>query len=295
MDYFKQRRAFRKLKRDQIDISTGQNNLYRELLDYANDENTLDDLFTLKNSALLDLTGLSEGGLKKARNELVQLELIEYVPGKRNKQKPKYKIVQLYHTSWGTTKGKSNPTSNPHSDSTSNTTKAPTGATKVLTSTNDLDSTNTQHHHNDDDEFKNLLTLYQQNIGATGPIVIENLRYAVDDFKQHDNSEKQATEIVQEAIKIATFNNVHSWKYINTTLMNWQNDSLFTLANIRADQKRRTSKRSGGRRVEVATDWDQAKPDDDSLTDDEKKAETARLQEKLRKMRARRNNEEATS
>lgn len=135
MDYFKQRRAYRNLKRNQIDISTGQNNLYRELLDYANDEYQLDKLFTLKNSALLDLTGLSEAGLKKARNELVQLGLIKYVPGKRNKQKPQYQIIRLYSTSWATRNDSSSSTGSPDSSPTGNPDSSPTGSSKELTNT----------------------------------------------------------------------------------------------------------------------------------------------------------------
>lgn len=148
MDYFKQRRAYRKLKRDQIDISIGQNNLYRELLDYANDEYQLDNVFTLKNSALLDLTGMSEAGLKKARNELVQLELIDCVPGKRNKQKPKYQIKQLYSTSWATRTEKSSSTSTPTSSSTGSPGSSPTGSSKELTNTLP-DSTDTEQKNKD--------------------------------------------------------------------------------------------------------------------------------------------------
>ncbi|WP_270262881.1 DnaD domain protein, partial [Lactiplantibacillus plantarum] len=61
-------------------VSNGQNNLYRELLDYANDEGKLDVQFRMKNSALLSLTGLSEPGLDKARNSLVQLGLTSTDP-----------------------------------------------------------------------------------------------------------------------------------------------------------------------------------------------------------------------
>lgn len=97
MDYFRQRREYRKLKQNEIDISIGQNNLYRELLDYANDEGKLDDWFPLKNSALCDLTGLSIQGIAKARNSLIQMNLIDYRPGKKNAEKPKYKILPLYN------------------------------------------------------------------------------------------------------------------------------------------------------------------------------------------------------
>lgn len=96
MDYFKQRRAYRNLKMYEMSISNGQNNLYRELLDYANDQGKLDCTFPMKNSALLSLTGLSEAGIKKARNELVQAGLIEYVRGRKNSFAPKYRIVKLY-------------------------------------------------------------------------------------------------------------------------------------------------------------------------------------------------------
>ncbi|WP_238941634.1 hypothetical protein [Lactiplantibacillus plantarum] len=45
MDYFKQRRAYRNFKMYEASVSNGQNNLYRELLDYANDEGKLDVQF----------------------------------------------------------------------------------------------------------------------------------------------------------------------------------------------------------------------------------------------------------
>lgn len=96
LDYFKQRRAYRQLKMTEIDVSNGQNNLYRELLDYANDESKLDVQFRMKNSALLSLTGLSEPGLKKARNSLVQHGLIKYIQGKKNVKPPEYQIINLY-------------------------------------------------------------------------------------------------------------------------------------------------------------------------------------------------------
>ncbi|MDI5786284.1 DNA replication protein DnaD, partial [Lactiplantibacillus plantarum] len=101
MDYFKQRRAYRNFKMYEASVSNGQNNLYRELLDYANDEGKLDVQFRMKNSALLSLTGLSEPGLDKARNSLVQLGLIKYVRGKKNVKPPEYRIINLYSRSAG--------------------------------------------------------------------------------------------------------------------------------------------------------------------------------------------------
>lgn len=98
MDYFKQRREFRRLKQDEIDVSVNQDVLYRELLDYGNDVSDLDKSFTLKNSALMDFTGISsERTLINVRRSLVNLGLIEYVKGnKKSGKKPQYKIVKLY-------------------------------------------------------------------------------------------------------------------------------------------------------------------------------------------------------
>lgn len=98
MDYFKQRRAYRQWKQNEGSIARGQNDVYRELLDYANDEGHLDEGFKLRNSALVDWTGLSLQGVIKARNDLANMGLIEYKPGVKNKAVPTYKIKQLYYT-----------------------------------------------------------------------------------------------------------------------------------------------------------------------------------------------------
>lgn len=227
MDYFKQRRAFRKLKRDQIDISTGQNNLYRELLDYANDEGVLDTLFTLKNSALTDLTGLSEAGLKKARNDLVQLGLIEYVPGKRNKQKPKYKIIQLYDTSWATRTSKSSSTSIATSSSTGSPESSSTGSSKVLTSTYS-NQTNTKHHDDDRQPAQNNspVILWQQNYVTLNQIQLQQLE---------EWSDKLGDDLVCEGIKRVATAGIErrgAFNYLVGILTNWNNASVKTLADV---------------------------------------------------------------
>lgn len=95
MDYFKQRRAFRKWKQTEGTVASGQNDVYRELLDYANDEGLLDGYFKLRNSALADWTGMTVQGVIKARNALIDKKLIEYIPGVKNKSEPSYKIVPI--------------------------------------------------------------------------------------------------------------------------------------------------------------------------------------------------------
>jgi hypothetical protein len=132
LDYFKQRRAYRNFKMYEASVSNGQNNLYRELLDYANDEGKLDVQFRMKNSALLSLTGLSEPGLDKARNSLVQLGLIKYIKGKKNIKSPEYRIINLYGRSTSRVTDKTdNPTGSPTSNPTRNDKSMPASLEEV--------------------------------------------------------------------------------------------------------------------------------------------------------------------
>lgn len=302
MDYFKQRRAYRDFKVYEGNISETQNNLYRELLDYANDKRRLDQSFRLTNDVLLKLTGSSMNGLVQARKKLVELNLIEYSKGQRNLNAPSYKIVKLYddfitqkqvynpdpeisitqgnkiqsnqgnniNSSGTSIRGNILPTtiqpSNESDDSPDSkisiTQGNRTGGNKgtepqTLRVTNLCTSTitNTDYYHNnarsakenDDDDFKNLITYYQKNIGQTNSIVIQSIQESVNDFVEHKTSLKECYDIVKYAIELTAKNNVHNWNYVNKILMNWQKDSLFTLANIKASQNERSNKNNQSR------------------------------------------------
>lgn len=93
----------------------------------------------------------------------------------------------------------------------------------------------------DDDDFINLLTYYQQNIGQTNPVVIQQLQESVNDFTEHQIFPKESYDIVRFAIEITAKHNVHNWNYVNKILLNWQSNNLFTLANIKANQKERSN------------------------------------------------------
>ncbi|VDG18754.1 replication protein DnaD [Lactobacillus plantarum] [Lactiplantibacillus mudanjiangensis] len=256
MDYFKQRRAYRKLKRDQIDISIGQNNLYRELLDYANDEYQLDNLFTLKNSAVLDLTGMSEAGLKKARNELVQLGLIDYVPGKRNKQKPKYQIKLLYGTSWATKTEKSSSTSTPTSSSTGSPGSSSTSSSKELTITVP-DPTGTEPY-DDDVTRENVFNKWQSLWGFPNAVARPEIDVWLSEFKP---------EVIEFAIQIAGEHDVQprgAFNYMRAVIDGWKKRKIVTLEQAKkaaAEHDQRTSNhqkpmRAGGTgRKEIVPGW----------------------------------------
>ncbi|WP_125588370.1 DnaD domain protein [Companilactobacillus jidongensis] len=256
MDYFKQRRAYRDLKMYEMRVSASQNNVYRELLDYANDKKLLDKSFRLTNDAVLNLTGLSTNGLVSARNKLQQDGLIEYEKGKRNIEAPTYKIIKLYDE---LSKSPGNDWVNDRvSERVKN--KVPSQVndrvTNLITNTQQ-DLTNTQQDHHDDDapthvdaddqaprdntDFKDLITYYQQNIGVTSPILVQQLQESINDFVEHETSNSEAVEIVKYAIKLTVENGARNWKYTSKILMNWVNSDLYTLDNIKASNNTRHS------------------------------------------------------
>lgn len=280
MDYFKQRRAYRNFKMYEASVSNGQNNLYRELLDYANDEGKLDVQFRMKNSALLSLTGLSEPGLDKARNSLVQLGLIKYVRGKKNVKPPEYRIINLYSRSAGY------PTSNPTTSHKSR----PTGLDEVgqlvgqgggqpvehkeLTST-DPDLTNTDSYDDDagvtrEQVINDWTNLWGFPNGVARPEIDEWLVAL-------------KPELVVYAIQIAGEHDVQprgALKYLRAVIKGWQQRKITTLAQAQqatADHDKRlaNANKPGGyskpRRKEVTPKWMQngaSQADSKPISDD---------------------------
>ncbi|GJI52597.1 DnaD domain protein [Lactiplantibacillus plantarum] len=280
MDYFKQRRAYRNFKMYEASVSNGQNNLYRELLDYANDEGKLDVQFRMKNSALLSLTGLSEPGLDKARNSLVQLGLIKYVRGKKNVKPPEYRIINLYSRLAGY------PTSNPTTSHKSR----PTGLDEVgqlvgqgggqpvghkeLTST-DPDLTDTDSYDDDvgvtrEQVINDWTNLWGFPNGVARPEIDEWLVA----FKP---------ELVAYAIQIAGEHDVQprgALKYLRAVIKGWQQRKITTLAQAKqatADHDKRlaNANKPGGyskpRRKEVTPKWMQngaSQADSKPISDD---------------------------
>lgn len=226
MDYFKQRREYRKLKQNEIDISIGQNNLYRELLDYANDEGKLDDWFPLKNSALTDLTGLSIPGLAKARNSLTQLNLIEYRQGKKNSDKPQYKIICLYDKRFTNSNTAS-------LQKVSQKVMQPVSQTvehKDLTSTlpvldNDITSSSESRTVKNSEISAVQYWLNQVN-PAEAPFIRQSIQYWVDDFEGQD-------EIVISAIDEMLKNDARSYKYLEKILKTWESKGLDSLEKVK--------------------------------------------------------------
>ncbi|MCT4443101.1 DnaD domain protein [Lactiplantibacillus argentoratensis] len=264
MDYFKQRRAYRNFKMYEASVSNGQNNLYRELLDYANDEGKLDVQFRMKNSALLSLTGLSEPGLDKARNSLVQLGLIKYARGKKNVRPPEYRIINLYSRSAGY------PTSNPTTSHKSR----PTGLDEVgqpvgqgggqpvehkeLTST-DPYLTDTDSYDDDEGVTREQVINDWTNLwGFPNGIARPEIDEWLEEFKP---------EVIAYAIWVAGEHQIGSnacLKYVRAIVAGWKKRNITTLEQAkkaaanhddRMKSERKPSGYSKPRRKEVTPKW----------------------------------------
>lgn len=250
MDYFKQRREYRKLKQNEIDISIGQNNLYRELLDYANDEGKLDCWFPLKNSALTDLTGLSIPGLAKARNSLIQLNLIEYRQGKKNTDKPQYKILCLYNNKFSKSittglSGVSQPVDIPVSQQVEH--KDLTSTIQVL----DKDLTKSSGSSNIKHSESSAVQYWLNQIdSAAAPFITQSIQYWVNDFGGQD-------EIVIQAINDMLAHDARSYSYLDKILKSWEESGLDTPEKVRnylAGKYRKKAQRQAKGRVEQLPD-----------------------------------------
>ena len=264
MDYFKQRRAYRNFKMYEASVSNGQNNLYRELLDYANDEGKLDVQFRMKNSALLSLTGLSEPGLDKARNSLVQLGLIKYVRGKKNVKPPEYRIINLYSRPTGY------PTSNPTTSHKSSSTGLdevgqPVGQGggqpvehKELTST-DPDLTDTDSYDDDAGVTREQVINDWTNLwGFPNGIARPEIDEWLEEFKP---------EVIAYAIWVAGEHQIGSnacLKYVRAIVAGWKKRNITTLEQAkkaaanhddRMKSERKPSGYSKPRRKEVTPKW----------------------------------------
>ena len=264
MDYFKQRRAYRNFKMYEASVSNGQNNLYRELLDYANDEGKLDVQFRMKNSALLSLTGLSEPGLDKARNSLVQLGLIKYVRGKKNVKPPEYRIINLYSRSAGY------PTSNPTTSHKSR----PTGLDKVGQPVGQGGGQPVEHKElTSTDPYLTDTDSYDDDAGVTREQVINDwtnlwgfpngiARPEIDEWL-----EEFKPEVIAYAIWVAGEHQIGSnacLKYVRAIVAGWKKQNITTLEQAkkaaanhddRMKSERKPSGYSKPRRKEVTPKW----------------------------------------
>jgi DNA replication protein len=78
-------------------------------------------------------------------------------------------------------------------------------------------------------ESPNIFKLYEQNIGALTPLVAEELKEAEKEYPP---------EIIVDAFRIATENNVRKWTYVRAILEDWTREGKYE-ASGRSSKKRR--------------------------------------------------------
>lgn len=261
MDYFAQRRAYRDYKIFEKRLSQAQNDLYRELLDYANDKRKLDEPFHLMNDAVLKLTGLSESTMADARNRLAQYGLIKYDKGKRNTDTPVYQIINLYGDRANLRDDSVDDTVVTSGNDTGGSSVDDTGTNLITTTQHNLTNNNHDKH---DNLLKRLFEIYSQEIGVIGPTAKQLVFDSIKDFTDQGTTEDEASQIVIHAIRIMAENNAKSWKYVQAILNDWLSHSLFTVNNIKAYQaKSRKPKQKYGKYnqkpKETGTDWNKVK------------------------------------
>ncbi len=83
-------------------------------------------------------------------------------------------------------------------------------------------------------ERPNIFTLYEQNIGALTPLLVDELRDAEEEFPEH---------WIEDAIRAAVENNARSWRYVRAILERWdvegRQDYGKGLGNTEKDRRQR--------------------------------------------------------
>lgn len=295
MDYWKQRRAYRSLKMIQLNISAGQNNLYRELLDYANDSYQLDDWFTMKNEALASLTGLSDRGMKDARNALVQSGLVEYKPGKRSTVNPSYKIICLYS---GAQSGEDNA---PQSASRSTST-VPHGVPQVvphgvppstlLKPTKTLDTkpsrakSEKRTYTPESDEMKSASRLWSKIQTNNQETKAPNLQHWADDLRLMHERDGRSWEKINRMIDWSQADAFWSGVILSAKKLREKYDQMAAKANAEAREAAQPKTYVKPARVEAKPDWlDKAYHPSEQPEDQTKAEEIAAKLAKLKEMR----------
>lgn len=121
MNYIKQLNAFYKIVPIK-QISANAKNLYETLI-YINSSCYWKSDFTVANLYLMTLTGLNKQSIYRARNELIQKELIEFKKGINQNEAGKYTIIEFVtadDTADDTASDKADDTPNDTADDTIN-------------------------------------------------------------------------------------------------------------------------------------------------------------------------------
>lgn len=100
----------------------------------------------------------------------------------------------------------------------------------------------------------NAFSFYEKNgFGTLAPLIIEKMNDWINDFKDKGTSEREANQIIKQALTIAVERNKRHWNYVNGILNSWFNDGLYSIDDIEAkenqwkkDVEQKQKEREGG-------------------------------------------------
>ena len=106
VNYVREINAFNRFANDNY-LSSGERLLWFGLMDYINlhfasGSEWPGDFISIPNKGILSHVPFGEDALIDARNRLKQRGLLDYIPGKKNKEAPKYKICYFASTQFST-------------------------------------------------------------------------------------------------------------------------------------------------------------------------------------------------
>lgn len=212
-------------------LPTGAIALWHALISINNKAGWADE-FTVANLVLQGMTGLSRQGLDKARNILIQKDLIRYKKGTSN-QAGKYKMVSLVCKKVGTVVGTEEGTENPECK------KVGTAGAQQLTqqgrssrhssrhSSSTLNKQNETKQNEDDDvviKDNDPFVYYSKNIGPMLPDVADLIKQYQKDLPD---------ELITEAFKISVKNNARTFRYAEKIMISWLDKGIRTIADYK--------------------------------------------------------------
>lgn len=259
MNYIKQILAFQDLVEIK-GLSAGQIALWHALINVNNKCGWI-EWFSVASSKLQIGAGLSESGIRKSREALKQLGIIDFQF--QGTHATKYHLTDLTQfedlapndqqstpDSTGVGAGVSArivtesarvKSGTPDSTGVSAGVGAGVGAAlykQNKTKQNSNINIITPPAKNDDSvTLENLSQFYQENIGPLNPVMYENLQDSLQDFTEQGTKSAEAEEIIKLAISKSVENNKRSWGYINAILKDWLDHRIYTLASVKTYQR----------------------------------------------------------
>lgn len=210
MNYIKELNAFRDWLLINDDITTSEVALWHSLMT-VNNMTGWKTTFSVPNSTLQSLTGLSKQGLDNARNKLKTKGFIEYQKGQRKKS-GKYKIISLV---------------NSVDQTLDRVVDQPIDQTLVQPVDEGLDITKQKQNENKKSSSSaDAYNFFQENFGVLRPFIAESLGHWIDEMSE---------DLLIESMKIA-LKAGKGFDYAEGILRKWDQNGISSLRDVEAEQ-----------------------------------------------------------